>query len=122
MRNLLLIFVATTGYLRAIGVLVIIMIIISGLFLQQWSSYDTSEVHLRNRIIAQQQIVDLIRETNNKDLLLIEQQKLVDYKSEYDNLREVWLGEMFLSRRPIVDISLGSKPCASLSKDSPTKK
>lgn len=111
MHRLFLIFAATTGYAKALAILLSLIVISSGLFFYLWASYDSAEVHLRNRVIAQQQIVNITRQTalDNKSVLLAEQQKLIDYKSEYDNLREVWLGIFFLGNRPPVGVNLEAK-------------
>jgi len=91
MKQLLVIFAATTGYakLLAISVGIMFILFLSGLVFWMWS--DHHEVWLRNEVIAQQAIYEANHTPTEKE-------KLERAKAAHNTFLEAKITKMFLFR------------------------
>lgn len=103
--KLLSIFIATTHHLKllVVGLISVFFLVIALFF--YWVYSDMEEVRLRYRVLAQQEKCFI----SPKEQLLVEQQRLIDYKAEHDTFIEPWLRKLLLGERAKVSI-LGKEP------------
>lgn len=90
--NYLVIFAATVGYIRFFIWSVTIGIVFLVSWIVVYTYFDSEEVRLRNRLTAQEQIVEI-------DPSVPERKKLIEYRSEYDAFRQTWYSRLLLQGR-----------------------
>jgi hypothetical protein len=108
MRKLFLIFVATTGYTKAIANVLLVFFLLFVVSFSSWLYIDYQEVNLRNKITYQQEFVNTL---HGNPRFIDEQERLIDYKRQYDTLRQYWFVDLVFGSRPNINIKvvLGSK-------------
>lgn len=92
MKSLFVIFDATFGWLRLIVFSLVFFIAIGFLYLYLLNQYDCEEIRLRNQLISQREIVNISDD-------IVEKRKLIEYKRDYNNLRQTMSGKFFLGSR-----------------------
>lgn len=108
MRQLLVIFAVVSSHSKGILISILLFALCCFAVLSGWIYIDYEEVRLRNQVIAQQETVKLVYDLmpESRQTYLQEEQKLIDYKRQYDNLRGSWLGSVILNGRPNVNVKL----------------
>lgn len=103
MRKLFFIFAIATNYVKvAANVLLIFFIFFVTLF-SCWLYVDYQEVNQKNLVFYQQELVNVVQESPD---FIKEQRKLIDYKRQYDTLRQYWFVDLIIGSRPSVNIKL----------------